>query len=171
MTSERRAELFTRTGNPRYNTVEVWTGPSRIEGSPLVVLVTGLRGSSNSKTGNMVQSYILRSDMDPLEALRTGADVAQCGGCDLRAKSYDGETWNGRVCYVRVDTAPLGIYRARDRGNVPRVTLSELSELTRDRPVRLGTYGDPASVPLAIWDAYTAHGTPIKRLTSAFGTF
>jgi hypothetical protein len=157
MTPERRAELFTRTGRPRHNTVEVWLGASRIEGSPLVVLVTGLRGSSNLKTGDMVQSYIVRADMDPLEALRTGADVAQCGGCDLRAKSYDGETWSGRVCYVRVDTAPTGIYKARARGNVPKVSLSELSELTRGRMVRLGTYGDPASVPLEVWDAYTAH--------------
>ena len=159
MTPERRAELFTRTGRSRHNTVQVWQGPSRIEGSPLVVLVTGLKSSSNSKTGNMVQSYILRSDMDPLQALRTGADTAMCGGCVHKAESYDGKTWQGRSCYVRVDTAPLGIWRARDRGNVSRVTLSELSELTRDRPVRLGTYGDPASVPLAVWDAYTAHAT------------
>ena len=159
MTPERRAELFTRTGRPRRNTVEVWTGPSRIEGSPLVVLVTGLKESKNTKTGNMVQSYILRSDMDPLEALRTGSDTAMCGGCDHKAKSYDGKTWSERSCYVRVDTAPLGIYRARDRGNVPRVTLSELSELTRDRPVRLGTYGDPASVPLAVWDAFCRYAT------------
>lgn len=141
------------------NTIEVWTGPSRIEGSPLVVLVTGLKGSSNTKTGNMVQSYILRSDMDPLQALRTGSDTAICGGCVHKARSYDGKTWTGRSCYVRVDTAPLGIYRAWKRGNVPRVTLSELSELTRGRMVRLGTYGDPASVPLAVWDAYTAHAT------------
>ena len=159
MTPDRRAELFTRTGRPRHNTVEVWTGPSRIEGSPLVVLVTGLESSSNSKTGNMVQSYILRSDMDPLGALRTGADTAMCGGCIHKAKAYDGTTWSERSCYVRVEQAPLGMYRARDRGNVPRVTLSELSELTRGRPVRLGTYGDPASVPLAIWDAYCRYAT------------
>ena len=159
MKTERRAELFTRTGRPRYNTVEVWAGPSRIEGSPLIVLVTGLRGSTNGKTGDMIQSYILRSDMSPLQALRTGNDTAMCGGCVHKAESYDGKTWSGRSCYVRVDTAPLGIYRAWARGNVPRVTLSELSSLTRDRPVRLGTYGDPASVPLAVWDAYTAHAT------------
>jgi hypothetical protein len=158
-TPERRAELFTRTGNPRHNTVEVWAGPSRIEGSPLVVLVTGLKESKNTKTGDMVQSYIIRSDMDPLQALRTGADAAMCGACGHKAKAYDGATWSGRSCYVRVDTAPLGIYRAWDRGNVPKVTPSELSGLTQGRMVRLGTYGDPASVPLAIWDAYTAHAT------------
>jgi hypothetical protein len=154
MTPERRTELFCRTGRPRHNTVEVWTGASRIEGSPLVVLVTGLKESKNTKTGNMCQSYILRSDMDPLQALRTGSDTAMCGACVHKAKSYDGTTWSERSCYVRVDTAPLGIYRAWDRGNVPAVTLSELSELTRDRMVRLGTYGDPAAVPLAVWDAY-----------------
>jgi len=80
-----------------------------------------------------------------------------CGGCIHKAKAYDGTTWSERSCYVRVEQAPLGIYRARARGNVPRVTLSELSELTRGRPVRLGTYGDPAAVPLAVWDAYTAN--------------
>ena len=159
MTPERRTELFTRTGRPRHNTVEVWRGPSRIEGSPLVVLVTGLKGSTNSKTGNMCQSYILRSDMSPLQALRTGSDTAMCGGCVHKAKAYDGKTWQGRSCYVRVEQAPLGIYRAWKRGNVPRVTLPELSELTRGRMVRLGTYGDPASVPLKVWDAYTAHAT------------
>jgi hypothetical protein len=154
MRAERRAELFTRTGRPRCNTVEAWAGPSRIEGSPIMVLVTGLKGSTNVKTGDMVQSYIVRSDMDPLEALRTGLDVAQCGGCGFMAESYDGKTWQGRSCYVRVEQAPLGIYRARARGNVPRVTLSELSELTRNRMCRLGAYGDPAAVPLAVWDAY-----------------
>jgi hypothetical protein len=107
----------------------------------------------------MVQSYILRSDISPLAALRTGADTAMCGACVHKAKSYDGKTWSGRSCYVRVDTAPLGIWRARARGNVPRVTLSELSELTQDRPVRLGTYGDPASVPLAVWNAFCRYAT------------
>ena len=159
MTPERRAELFTRTGNPRHNTVEVWTGASRIEGSPLVVLATGLRGSHNLKTGDMVQSYILRGDMDPLQALRTGNDAAMCGGCVHKAKAYDGATWGQRSCYVRVEQAPLGIYRAWKRGNVPAVSLSELSELTRDRPVRLGTYGDPGSVPLAVWDAFCRYAT------------
>ena len=117
MSKDRHAELFTRTGKPRHNTVEVWRGPSRIEGSPLVVLVTGLKGSH-------------------------------------KAKTFDGKTWGARSCYVRVDTAPLGIWRAWDRGNVPRVTLAELSELTRARMVRLGTYGDPASVPLTVWDSF-----------------
>ena len=63
-------DLFTRTGRPRHNTVEVWTGPSRIEGSPLVVLVTGLRGSSNSKTGS-VGASIRRS---PTTAQRGPSD-------------------------------------------------------------------------------------------------
>ena len=149
--------LFTRTGNPRHNTVQAWTGSSRIEGSPIMVLATGLKESKNTKTGNMVQSWILRSDMDPLAALRTGSDVGVCGACDLRPKSFNGKTWKGRACYVRLDTAALGMYRARERGNVPKVTLSELSELTRDRMVRLGAYGDPAAVPLAVWDAFTAY--------------
>jgi hypothetical protein len=151
------AGLFTRTGRARHNTVAVWDGPSRIDGAPIVVIVTGLKGSANAKTGDMVQSYIVRADMDPLEALRSGADVSICGGCVHRPRSYDGTSWKNRSCYVRVDTAPLGIFRAWKRGNVPTVTLGELAELTMGRMVRLGSYGDPAAVPLAVWDAYTAN--------------
>ena len=157
MTPERRAELFTRTGRPRHNSVEIWQGPSRIEGSPLAVLVTALRKSNNPKTGDMVQSIILRSDMDPVTAIKTGSDAGPCGACIHRAESYNGKTWKRRSCYVQVQQAPLAVYKAWKRGNVPRVTLPELSALTRGKMVRLGTYGDPAAVPLAVWDAYTAN--------------
>ena len=153
------ATLWTRNGTARHNTVQVYLGPSRIDGSPLVVLVTGLKvtksATVNSKTGPMVQSYILRADMAPLDALRTGADVAQCGGCIHRPQGYDGESWTMRSCYVRVDLAPTGIYKAWKRGNVPTVNLAELAALTAGRMVRLGSYGDPAAIPLEVWDAYT----------------
>jgi len=50
----------------------VWEGPSMIDGSPIVVIITGMKpgsGSGNSKTGTMAQTYIIRSDMSPMEAI------------------------------------------------------------------------------------------------------
>ena len=50
----------------------VWEGASRLDGSPIVLIVTGLkRKSSNRKTGAMVQSYILRRDVAPLASVIT----------------------------------------------------------------------------------------------------
>ena len=150
-------KLFTRNGTPAHNSVAVYLGPSRIDGDDIVVIVTGLRGSSNAKTGSMVQSYILRADRDPLEALRTGKDSTVCGGCPLRPTSYDGTKYAGRGCYVNVGQAPLALWRAWQRGSIPMVTVGDLAELTRGRTVRLGSYGDPAAVPPVIWHAYTRY--------------
>jgi hypothetical protein len=67
------------------STVEIWRGPSPWDGSPIVLLVTGLqRPSQNTKTGPMVQTFILRQDMRPIEAVTTGADAATCGACRFR---------------------------------------------------------------------------------------
>ena len=44
----------------------LWRGKSRIDKSPIVVIATGLRESTaNKKTGAMLQTWILRSDMPP----------------------------------------------------------------------------------------------------------
>jgi len=149
--------LFTRTGRARYNSVVVYEGPSRIDGKPIVVFVTGLRASNNSKTGNMVQSHIVRSDMSPMEALKTGGDASICGACPLRPQGYDGVKYWERGCYVNAGQAPLALYRAYVAGNIPKVTPSELSALTTGRMTRLGSYGDPAAVPMWVWEAFTRY--------------
>jgi hypothetical protein len=150
-------KLFTRNGTPSVNSVAVYVGPSRIDGQDIVVIVTGLRGSKNDKTGSMVQSYILRADRDPLEALRTGTDSTVCGGCPLRPQWSDGTRYGAKACYVNVGQAPLALWRAWKRGTIPIVTTGDLAELTRGRMVRLGSYGDPAAVPPVIWYAYTRY--------------
>jgi len=150
-------KLFTRKGTPAVNSVAVYVGPSRIDGCDIVVIVTGLKGSNNAKTGSMVQSYILLDDCDPLEALRTGRDSTVCGACLLRPTYYDGTKYTGRGCYVNVGQAPLSLWRAWKRGNIPMVNVGELAELTRGRMVRLGSYGDPGAVPPVIWYAYTRY--------------
>jgi hypothetical protein len=48
----------------------LYEGPSMIDGKPIVVIATV--GSANSKTGAMVQTWIMRQDVEPHHALKTG---------------------------------------------------------------------------------------------------
>ena len=125
----------------------IWKGPSRIDGSPIVVLAS--MRSANPKTGNMVQTWILRSDISPLDAVRTGQDSSICGSCPHRG---DG-TGKGRTCYVNVGHAPRGVWAAWQRGKYPDASPSDLPRIGAGRMVRLGAYGDPAAVPVEVWTA------------------
>ena len=126
----------------------VYRGPSQIDGAPIVVIVlTGQ--STNRKTGAMVQTYILRSDVAPIAAVRQGADASICGDCKHRG---DG-TGKGRTCYVNLGHGPTGVFKAFERGRYPTVFGSGIADLGARRQVRLGTYGDPAAVPESVWRA------------------
>lgn len=132
------------------NGIVIYEGPSKLDGAPIVVIATGLKqGSTNTKTGAMVQTYILRQELPPMEAVKTGADVSICGGCPHRG---DG-TGKGRSCYVTLMHGPRGVWAAYKRGNYPKVTLQQAAEAMRGRMVRFGTYGDPAAAPLEVWIA------------------
>ena len=87
------------------NSVILWEGASLIDGAPIVVIASGLNASHNEKTGNMVQTYILRADVAPVAALRAGADVSICGDCPHRGNG-DG---TGRTCYVQVWQGPTSV--------------------------------------------------------------
>ena len=56
-----------------------YEGPSEIDGAPIVVIVNKIDGSKNAKTGALVQTFIIRSDIAPTDALKTGADYSICG--------------------------------------------------------------------------------------------
>ena len=46
--------------------VILFEGPSLIDGAPIAVIATGFqRRTANSKTGDMVQTWIIRSDREP----------------------------------------------------------------------------------------------------------
>ena len=139
------------------NGAVIWQGPSAHDGAPIVVIVTGLqRASRNRKTGAMLQTWILRADVDPLTALATGQDSSICGTCPLRGLLADGRR-TGRACYVTVHRAPLNVWRAFDRGAYPVVDPADVAALAGDYAIRLGSYGDPAMVPLDVWRALTAN--------------
>ena len=183
----------------------LWEGPSPVDGAPLVAIVTGARistESENVKTGAMLQTWILRADISPQEAVDTGQDRSICGDCvhrgfeaatpgkrkrrvitadeaarghgisgGPRSRQEVVETaFEGRSCYVVVAQAPMAIWkkyrRSRSvgfRGKDPvsdepaygRLGLDELALLGWGRLVRLGSYGDPAMVPVEVWEALT----------------
>lgn len=133
------------------NGIILYEGPSMLDGHPIVVIATGIKtGSTNVKTGAMIQTYILRSDMPPIDAVRSGDDASICGGCTHRG---DG-TGKGRSCYVTLMHGPRGVYAAYKRGSYPlasSVGVKNIPSVFAERMVRLGTYGDPAAVPGYLW--------------------
>ena len=141
------------------NGYEIWSGPSKLDGSPIVVIATGIvRSSANAKTGGMVQTYILRADVSPTAAVKSGADVSICGGCPHRGNG-DG---TGRTCYVNVGQGPLVVWKAWKRGAYPLaghhdgcLEFPGTEEIGAGRVVRIGSYGDPAAVPVWVWESLT----------------
>lgn len=134
----------------------LYEGPSELPndpGAPIVVIA--IMESSNSKTGNMVQTYILRSDMDPREASRTGADVAICGDCPLRGDGFPDNPMKlaqHRECYVNIAQGPLIVWNNYKAGKYPRLTThADITTVCSGRAIRIGTYGDGAAAPSWVW--------------------
>lgn len=133
------------------NTLEVYRGPSMLDGAPIVALLTGMvKPSRNVKTGPMAQLWILRADLAPHEAVHCGADSSVCGSCPHR-----GENGKRRSCYVTVHQAPLSVWRGWSKGGAVVVAPSEASNLLSSRGLglRLGAYGDPAALPMSVVEA------------------
>ena len=145
------------------NSVVFWRGPSPVDGAPILVAVSGIaKASDNSKTGDMAQSWIMRGDVRPTDAIKSGDDSSVCGGCQLRPfivkqRRATGDT-ETQPCYVNVGHAPVSIWDAIARGNVPDVAPREAGRLAGSRGVRgrQGGYGDPANVPMAVWEEFEA---------------
>lgn len=147
------------------NGVVLYEGPSLLDGKPIVVIAIGLNNKSkNSKTGGMVQTYILRSDVSPIEAIRDGSDESICGNCELRGTveivtkgRAKGQKRNRkRKCYVNVGQGPTIVFKTYKRGGYPRYNpmchYFSVEALFPKRKVRLGTYGDPAAAPEWVWE-------------------
>lgn len=137
----------------------IYRGPSLLDGAPIVV-VAKVSKSRNVKTGPMIQTYIIRSDMSPLEASKLGLDYSVCGACPLRGKPTNDpkrKQAEGRRCYVVLGQGPQGIHKGLLRGIYPEAfDPSVIANLGAGRMVRLGTYGDPSAVPSYVWDSLTS---------------
>lgn len=134
----------------------VYEGPSEIDGKPIVVIVNRLNGDSeNDKTGGLVQTYIIRSDMAPYDALKSGHDVSVCGHCQHRPKLAK-ET-GAPPCYVNVLWSVRAVYDAYKRERYLRLIPARAGRLLKGKRIRLGTYGDPCAAPLRVWQGLLAH--------------
>lgn len=124
----------------RRDGVILWEGKSRIDGAPIVAIATALTGkSSNKKTGDMVQTWIMRTDVDPGDAIRTGQDESVCGSCVHRVVGGMGS------CYVHA-WALMGVWKKYKRGGYPDWDGTPFA-----KHVRIGSYGDPVAVPVRLW--------------------
>jgi hypothetical protein len=128
----------------------IWQGPSLIDGSPIIVLATGVptrkrdgAKSGNSKTGDMIQTYILRADVNPVAVLRDGLDGSICGVCPHKSRAAGGSG----ACYVNVGQGPNSAWKSHQHTGSTPFDIERL----RGRKIRFGSYGDPAAVPSHVW--------------------
>ena len=133
----------------------IYEGPSLIDGGPIVVVA--IVSKRNRKTGDMLQTYIQRADVPPVEASRLGLDASQCGACPLRGiANIEKKTGQAdkRACYVLLGQGPTGVYKTYRAGKYRHaVGHADIAALGAERMVRIGTYGDGAAVPAYIWDS------------------
>jgi hypothetical protein len=121
----------------------LWQGKSLIDNERIAVIATGIgRESENRKTGDMIQTYIIRRDIHPMLARRMGEDKSICGDCKHK---------EGSTCYVNLCHGPIGVFHALIDGSYRPYGDKDI-ELFRDRFFRIGSYGDPAAVPYEVWE-------------------
>ena len=128
--------------------VILYQGPSQLDGSPIVVIATF--ASRNEKTGNMIQTWILQQKIDPVNSVKNGLDKSVCGDCRFSS---------GRGCYVNVGQAPLAVWSGYHRGIYPAYNPATHAELFSGRRIRVGSYGDPAAVPVEFFHRILARCT------------
>ena len=117
------------------NSVKIW------EGNDIFAALTGLTAESkNKKTGNMLGISILPIAEKPSDSIKHKNDSAQCGGCSAAAN-----TPGGWWCYVN-PVALNGVWTATVKHKVSK--LAEKFLQLSPVPIRLGTYGDPAKLPI-----------------------
>jgi hypothetical protein len=150
----------------------LYRGPSMLDGSPIVVIANRIvDGSTNAKTGAMVQTFIIRDDVDPLSAIADGSDDAICGDCIHRRSPVTGK----RTCYVNVGRSVMSVWNAFLRGRYARPGIDYdpaiLSDLFAGMFIRIGTYGDPAAAPVEVWQEVTTRASGWNGYTHQWRLF
>jgi hypothetical protein len=140
-----------------------YLGPSMLTGDPIL----GIAGqaTSNPKTGGVVQVWVLRADISPIEAVKTGGDAAICGNCRHRGDGIG----NQRSCYVEYFRAPFNLWRGLS--NTQRdIAPTDLSNLLSGKHVRLTAYGDPAALPFELCELLIARASGWTSYTHQWRT-
>ena len=131
----------------------VYEGPSMLDGAPIVAVITDLDGSSaNPKTAGLAQLWIMRSDVAPMDALRTGKDGSVCGVGEHACKHSSVANGGVAGCYVAVFFGPRSVYECYRKGGYTTLSPRDASDIARSYgvSVRLGAYGDPAALPESV---------------------
>lgn len=122
------------------NGVELYRGPSSIDGKDIAVVATCLkRRSKNVKTGPMIQTYLFGTCWLPTMAKNLGADFSVCGDCPAR-----------KGCYVNLRETNA-VWNSWVDGRIPKFEVTKHAEMFVGKKIRFGTYGDPAAAPLSAW--------------------
>jgi len=117
-------------------------GSSEFNSAPIGVVAVRLEDpSTNVKTGDMVQVYIMPLGISPLRAVHSGYDEAVCGACWMRPLLNGG-------CYVNVAWGAGRVHRCLEAGVYPE---QWEPAWFRGALVRVGAWGDPAGAPLEMW--------------------
>jgi hypothetical protein len=120
----------------------LYEGPSLLDGKPIVCIVTGFHASHNPKTGKMLQTWIIRSHINPVAAWKNGCDRSVCGNCIHRQI---------KTCYVEKTQAPNNVYKAYKRGRYEHLNVDNVRFFLGQK-LRIGSYGDPASISTEVWE-------------------
>ena len=112
----------------------LYDGASMINGKPIVAILT--LKSSNVKTGNMAQIWIMAKDTAPHTAQKNGDNESVCGDCPIKNQ-----------CYVLTFQGPLSVWNAYQRGVYPMIDWDAQDNLLSELIIRFGAYGDPAALP------------------------
>ena len=140
-----------------------YEGSSMIDGAPIVVIINKIDGSENAKTGAIVQTFIIRADIAPTDALKTGDDESICGTCAHRPLLARD---NGQApCYVNVGRSVRSVYDAYKRGRYTTADAATIARALAGKTVRLGTYGDPAAAPVQMWNQITRYAAGRRGYT------
>lgn len=147
----------------KFRGVILFEGPSALDDKPIAVIANRITTASiNAKTGDMVQTFIIRSDVDPMTALKSGDDASVCGDCMHRPN-------NGGTCYVNVGRSVMAVYGALTRGRYAKPGVDYdpaiLPDLFAGLAFRAGTYGDPTAAPFQVWRAATLKAAAINGYT------
>ena len=126
----------------------LYRGPSMLDGMPIMVIAP-LENSTNDKTGDMIPTYIIKTTISPIMSMTDKArksnyysDYSVCGDCKQR---------DFGSCYVNYGQAPEQVFGAFHRDGYVSYT-PDMLKYFENKDIRLGSYGEPAAVPIEVWD-------------------
>ena len=133
----------------------IYDGASLHNGERIIMIALTSK-SSNSKTGAMMQTYII-TPHNPMYASKHGLDSENCGDCPHRGIPTDDpnrKQAKDRKCYVKLFQGVYQVWKQWQNGAYPILQGHDaLASLGEGKDVRIGTYGDGGLVPSYICDS------------------